>query len=250
MLRNLICVVFFGWPLVGQNAELLAWTQVRVLPHDPAAYTQGLVKDGGIFYESTGLYGRSDLRRVEIPSGRILERRQLEDHYFGEGLAMVGQQLIQLTWQEQTALIYDKLLLAPTRTLPYPGEGWGLAYDSEKLIMSDGSARLTFRDPADFRILGTVIVCQDLRPQAWLNELEFAQGVLWANIYGQDTIARIDIPSGNITGILDLSSLRKLLPRTHQRKPEVLNGIAADETTGHLYITGKFWPSLFEIAVQ
>ena len=232
-------------------APLLSWHLVRQLPHDPLAYTEGLINTSRGLYESTGLYGASSLRLVEPQTGKVLQYRALDKSLFGEGLALVGNRLIQLTWKEGQALVYNQETLQPISHWNFLGEGWGLAYDGQALVMSDGSAWLSRRNPATFAILGRMLVRDEGHPVTQLNELEFQDGVLWANIYMTDRIARIEPTHGTVTGYLDLQPLRERLPPPdgNAPPPEVLNGIAAT-SQGTLLVTGKFWPTLFEIRLD
>jgi glutamine cyclotransferase len=232
-------------------APLLSWQLVRQLPHDPHAYTEGLLNTPCGLYESTGLYGASSLRLVEPQTGKVLQYRALDKSLFGEGLALANDRLIQLTWKEGRALVYTQDTLQPIEQWTYRGEGWGLAFDGAALVMSDGSAWLTRRDPGTFAILGRVQVHDGGRAVAQLNELEYHDKMLWANIYMSDRIARIEPSSGVITGFLDLQPLRQRLPPATDTAPppEVLNGIAATPE-GNLLVTGKFWPAVFEIRLD
>ena len=227
-------------------APALTWRVVAVRAHDPSAFTQGLLLYGGRLYESTGLRGRSQLRVVDPASGRVLEARDLEPTLFGEGLARVDGRLYQLTWQAGRGFVHDLRDLRRLGEFSYTGEGWGLAYDGKLLFMSDGSHRLRIMDPEGFVERGRIAVHDDGSPVVRLNELEFARGHLFANVWGSDRIARIDPATGRVTGWLDLSGL--LGPRV--AGADVLNGIAFDERTRHLWVTGKFWPRLFELDVQ
>jgi glutamine cyclotransferase len=218
------------------------------MPHDTTAYTQGLVFAGGVFYESDGLYGQSRLRRVDPATGRTLASVALGDDYFGEGLALADGRLYQLSWKEQRAWVYDALTLARVDSFSYNGEGWGLAFDGRLLIMSDGTANLRFLDPQTHRIVRQVAVHDGATPLMRINELEYVRGELFANIYQSDSIVRIDPVTGAVRGWIDLSALR---PRAG-RAPgvDVLNGIAWDDVTGHLFITGKRWPFMYELALR
>jgi glutaminyl-peptide cyclotransferase len=228
----------------------LAWEVVSRRPHDPGAWTQGLqfAPDGRLF-ESTGLEGRSSVREVEPVSGAILRQADLPDDQFGEGLALVDDHLVQLTWKEGLAHTWNADDLAPLATFEYEGEGWGLCHDGERLVMSDGSDRLTFRDPASFEVLGGVDVTLDGRPLTSLNELECTPGSVWANVYLTDTIVRIDPADGRVTGRLDLTGI---LPPEERpaRRGAVLNGIARVPVSGTFLVTGKLWPELIEIRVE
>lgn len=213
-------------------------------PHDPQAFTQGLIFDRGQFLESTGQYGASELRRVELESGRVLARVPLGADLFGEGLALAGDRLIQLTWQEGRALVYDAASFAPITEWRYPGEGWGLTYDGRRLVMSDGGDTLTFRDPRTFAPLGRLPVTLDGAPLPALNELEWAEGAIWANVWQTDRIVRIDPDSGRVTAVVDASGL---FPPEQRSGADVLNGIAYDAHSKRFYLTGKLWPKVFEV---
>jgi glutamine cyclotransferase len=220
---------------------------VNVFPHDPAAFTQGLVYQDSIFYEGTGLRGQSTLRKVDPATGAVLQGIRLPDPYFGEGIAVVGDRLYQLTWQENTGFIYDKDSFELLDTWSYEGEGWGLATDGQRLIMSDGSNVLRFLDPATLQETGRVgVVDAAGQPVPRLNELEWVEDEVWANVWQTDLIARIDPASGRLLGWIDLTGLLSEEDRSVQRV-DVLNGIAYDPATGRLFVTGKWWPKLFEI---
>lgn len=220
---------------------------VNKFPHDPQAYTQGLLYHDGYLYESTGLHGRSSLRKVELHSGRVVQLQPLDRRLFGEGLALVKGVFIQLTWQSRLALVYSSDGFAPLRILRYDSEGWGLTYDGRRLIMSDGSARLFFRDPASFALLGTVTVRDAGRPVRLLNELEYIEGEVWANVYRTDDIVRIDPADGKVTGRLNFAGL--LTPEDRHGNEDVLNGIAYDPQARRVFITGKLYGHVYEIAV-
>lgn len=220
---------------------------IDVLPHDPSAYTQGLVYQDGIFFEGTGLHGQSTLRKVDPATGEVLQGVRLPEQYFGEGTAVLGDKLYQLTWQENTGFIYDKDTFDLMDAWTYPTEGWGLTTDGQWLIMSDGTDTLYFLDPATLEVQRTVPVFDHQGPVLRLNELEWVEGEVWANVWQTDLIARIDPDSGQVTGWVDLSGL---LPEEDRTQPvDVLNGIAYDAATGRLFVTGKWWPKLFEIEV-
>lgn len=218
---------------------------MRTYPHDPSAFTEGLFLDGSKLYESTGLAGQSTLRRSELATGAIEALRPMDALEYGEGLAAAQGSIVQLTWRNGSAHVYDKGTFALTDTWSYPTEGWGLTFDGTRFIMSDGSATLRFRSPADFAELGSVLVHDASGPVAALNELEYIQGFVYANVWRTDMIAIIDPQSGEVRGRLDLTGLWPIENRSSDE--DVLNGIAYMQDTGNLLVTGKRWPSLFEI---
>jgi glutamine cyclotransferase len=216
-------------------------------PHDPKAFLQGLVWYDGGFYESDGLFGESSLRRVAYPSGEVVKKIDVPREHFAEGLAMVGDKLIQLTWRSQKGFIYDRDSFNLLGEFPYTTEGWGLTYDGTSLIMSDGSASLFFLDPDSYQVTRTVPVTMGGRPVPELNELEWIKGEVWANVWMTDMIVRIDPSSGQVVGVLDMTGL---LPTPRQDEDDVLNGIAYDADGDHTYVSGKRWPLLFEIRLS
>jgi glutamine cyclotransferase len=223
---------------------------VRTFPHDPAAYTQGLVYADTILYESTGLYGHSDVRVVDLATGRVRKSVPLSEKRFGEGLALLAGRLYQLTWQSQLGYVYDAGTLAPVDSFRYYGEGWGLATDGVSLIMSDGSDTLRFLDPGTFQVTRRLpVTFATGAPATRLNELEYIDGELFANVYQSDWIVRIDPRTGLIREVLDLAALTEEA-RARSPMEEVLNGIAFDRRTGHLLVTGKRRGTLFEISLQ
>lgn len=234
-------------PSAAVQVPISTYRVLNVFPHDPTAFTQGLVYQDGIFYEGTGLRGQSTLRKVDPATGQVLQGIRLPDQYFGEGIAILGQRLYQLTWQENTGFIYDKDSFELLDTWRYEGEGWGLATDGQRLLMSDGSHELRFLDPETLAELGRVAVLDDAgQPVSRLNELEWVGGEVWANVWQTDRIARIDPASGRLLGWIDLAGLLPDEDRAAQRV-DVLNGIAYDAATARLFVTGKWWPKLFEI---
>jgi glutamine cyclotransferase len=228
-------------------ARQARWDVVGTYPHDPGAFLQGLVWHEGGLFESTGLLGRSTLRRVEFPSGRVLQRVSLPSDVFGEGLARVGNRLIQLTWKSGRAFVYDLRTLRLLEEFRYEGEGWGLAFDGTSLIQSDGSDVLTYRDPQRFTPTRRLPVTWNGRPLQYLNELEVVDGEVWANVWYTDYIVRIEPTSGRVSSYLDLTGL---LPASQRHRDAVLNGIAYDPATRRVFVSGKLWPSLFEIRVR
>jgi glutamine cyclotransferase len=229
---------------VPTAAERLRVKVLSVRPHDPAAYTQGLVWDHGRLYESAGLYGRSSLRQVDPRTGEVLRHVDVPAGFFAEGLAQVGNRLVQLTWKEGVAFIYDALSFGRAGEFHYDGEGWGLCDDGGRLVMSDGSDRLSFRDRRTFAVLGGVNVHLDGRPVPELNELECVGGAIYANVWRSDEIVRIDPAGGRVTAVIDAGGL---LDPGEQAHADVLNGIAYDPLKKTFLITGKLWPKMFEV---
>ena len=219
---------------------------VKAYPHDAQAYTQGLIYRGGFLYESTGQHGQSTLRKVKLETGEVLQQRRVDNAHFAEGLAEWKGRLFQLTWQSNVAFVYDLATFAPVKTLPYPGEGWGLTAGPDSLILSDGTADLRFLDPATFREIRRVTVRDGGVPVDQLNELEFVRGEVWANVWHTDRIARIAPQTGRVLGWIDLSGLMSMYRLDAE---SVLNGIAYDPPSQRLFVTGKMWPKLFEIQV-
>jgi glutamine cyclotransferase len=214
-------------------------------PHDRAAFTQGLVFRDGFLWESTGQYGSSSLRQVELATGRVLRSVPVSREFFAEGMTIFGGKVYQLTWQEKRAFVYDAKDFRRVGEFKYEGEGWGLTHDGESLVMSDGTSTLRFLDPETFAVRRTVRVEDRGRPVAQLNELEYVRGEIFANVWQEDRVARIDPRTGRVTGWIDL---RGLLRESDARGDEdVLNGIAYDESGDRLFVTGKLWPKLFEI---
>ena len=243
--------------LLALHASALAQQQLKYhvvasFPHDPTAFTQGLLFSAGKLYESTGLYGRSELREVELHSGRVLRKRSLERSDFGEGLALLGTQLVQLTWTSGHGYLWDLRSFRKQGRMPYlfgpnpsAAQGWGLCYNGAELVLSDGSDRLYFLHGASFAPIRSIQVRDAAGPVAQLNELECIEGRVYANIWQSDRIAIIDPVSGVVTAQLDLSAL---YPR-RLRSDNVLNGIAWDAQQRHLFVTGKRWPRLYQLAV-
>ena len=215
--------------------------------HDTSAFTQGLLYYDDALYESTGQYGQSRLRQVEPASNTVTREIRLPDRYFGEGLARVGNQLFWLTWRSGRAFVFDIHSFEQVGTRRYEGEGWGLTYDGRHLIMSDGSATLRVLDPGDFSVVRRIDVHDGGQAIDKLNELEYVDGEIWANIWYSDRIARIDPDSGAVLAWLDASPLRTALGPA-AGEANVLNGIAWDADSGRIYLTGKYWPKIFTVA--
>lgn len=229
------------------GAPALKWEVLGSFPHDANAFTQGLLWHKGKLYEGTGLEGRSSIRRVDLQTGTVEKKLDLSEQLFGEGLALAGGKFYQLTWQSKLGLIYDENL-KPVGKFSYQNEGWGLTFDGKSLIQSDGSDTLVWRDPRNFAAQKQVKVTWDGEPQRNLNELEWINGKIWANVWQQDDIVIINPTSGKVESYLDLSSLISEAERGGQEN--VLNGIAYDEANKRLFVTGKNWPKLFWIRVE
>lgn len=228
----------------GQPVRRLRVDVVRELSHERDAYIQGLVWWNNQLFESTGREGESTLRRLDPATGRVLQRVDIPDQYFGEGLALVDRRLIMLTWRAQRAFVYDRDTFELQDTFRYQGEGWGLCFDGNRLIMSDGTDRLEFRDPVTFAPIGEQSVRMEGRPVYELNELECVGGAVYANVWEEDYIVRIDPATGQVTEHIDVTGL---LQGADLIGSEVLNGIAFDPEAETFYITGKWWPKMFEV---
>ena len=220
---------------------------VNRYPHDPEAFTQGLIYRDGFLFESTGLNGRSSLRKVRLETGEVVQRQDVDKQYFAEGLADWRDRLIQLTWESNVGFVYDLATFKQVATFKYPGEGWGLTHDDRRLIMSDGTSTLRFLDPTTFADVRQLAVRDGGLMVDDLNELEFVKGSIYANVWFVDSIAIIAPDSGTVTGWIDL---RGLLPDREARGADVLNGIAYDAQGDRLFVTGKLWPTVFEIRVR
>lgn len=226
-------------------SDQMTYEVINEYPHDPQAFTQGLIFLDGVFFESTGLYGESSLRKVDVQTGQVLQQIDLPSQYFGEGLTAWEGVLIQLTWQENTGFVYQLEKFSLLKEFSYPTQGWGLTHDGERLIMSDGSDTLFFLDGETFEVVDQVVVTDQGQEISRINELEYVQGEIFANIWLTDTIIRIDPFNGEVLGRIDLSGILPDVERTSET--DVLNGIAYDPETDRLFITGKFWPKVYEI---
>ena len=226
----------------------LGYQIVSIWPHDPSAYTQGLLFVDGKIIESTGQVGRSSLRNVELQTGKILKKVEVPEPFFAEGIALLNNKVYQLTWEDQLGFIYDAQSFEKIGEFKYDGEGWGLTSDGRSLILSDGSNRIRFLDPDSFRVTRTIAVMDGKVPVNKLNELEFVNGEIYANIWHDDRLATIDPQTGRVKSWIDLSGL--LQPGDVQDPEAVLNGIAYDQSSGRLFVTGKLWPRLFEIKIK
>ena len=248
----IVFIISFLWrPLQAQSpqAPILVPEVINVYPHDSSAFTQGLLWDDGFLYESTGLWGESTLRRVDIASGEPARVLALDDDYFAEGLERVGDQLIQLTWQAGIAFVYDFATFELFDSFAYEGEGWGLCYDEHFLFMSDGTSYLSIRDPKTFDLIfrGAVTLDGRVIPPQLLNELECVGDHIYANAWNTDYIFRIDKLTGDVTALIDASSLMTDAERSELSNGSVLNGIAYSSESETFFITGKNWPKLFEV---
>ena len=228
------------------NLPMDGYQIVNVYPHDPKAFTQGLQYLDGVLYEGTGQVGESSIRRVELATGKVLQRRAVPPPHFGEGITVWKNDLIELTWQTHVAFVYDRVTFEPKKQFTYPGEGWGLTQDATSLIMSDGSDELRILDPVTFVERRRIKVTTGGAPLRDLNELEFVKGEIFANVWQTDYVARIAPDTGKVRSYLDL---RGLLTPAERRVTDVLNGIAYDARNDRLFVTGKWWPKLFEIRV-
>ena len=234
-------------PNPGEHTPTYSYRVVNAFPHDPDAFTEGLIFHDGWLYESTGLRGKSSLRKVDLASGAVVQSRELPSELFGEGATVFGEQMIQLTWNSNVGFVYDKHSLEMLGEFHYPTEGWGLTHDGDHLIMSDGTATLRFLDPETFDELWQVQVYDENGPVVRLNELEYIDGEVYANVWQTDRIAIIDPGWGRVQSWLDLTGL--LQSTIPDRPVDVLNGIAYDAVDARLFVTGKWWPELYEIAI-
>lgn len=232
-------------PLPGKTPGY-GYRVIRSYPHDRQAFTQGLFYAEGCLYEGTGLHGRSSLRKMELATGRVLKKIELDPAYFGEGIAALGDRIVQITWQSRAGFVYDRKSFRLLRRFTYSHEGWGITYDGKRLIMSDGTPILHLLDPTDFHETAAISVFDERGPLAGLNELEYVRGAIYANLWPTDQIAVIDPGTGRVAARIDLKGLleAKDAPGT-----DVLNGIAYDARNDRLFVTGKLWPKVFEIKI-
>jgi glutaminyl-peptide cyclotransferase len=241
----------FGWlaavlTVAAQTPEY-GYQVIHVYPHDPNAFTQGLEYRAGFLYESTGLKGRSSVRKVQLDTGKVLQQIDIDGQYFGEGITVLNQKITELTWQSETGFVYDQSTFKRLRTFNYPGEGWGLANDGQSIYMSDGTAQIRIWDPITLQEKRRITVHDHGQPVLNVNELEWVKGEIYANIWQKDVIARISPVDGRVLGWIDLAGILPAAERTGQE--DVLNGIAYDSLGDRLFVTGKQWPKLFEIKV-
>jgi len=239
-----------GMPNHTSTAEappVYGYRVIRSYPHDRQAFTQGLVYAAGELYEGTGMRGQSSLRRVVLETGMVRQERMLPEQYFGEGITIFGGRIIQLTWQSRSGFVYDKASFKLVQQFRYPTEGWGITHDGSRLIMSDGTSNLYFLEPQTFTEIDRIEVHDDQGPVDRLNELEYVRGDIYANVWKTDRIARIDLLTGRVTAWIDLAGLLSAADR--QQRVDVLNGIAYDAENNRLFVTGKWWPKLFELQI-
>jgi len=232
--------------LLNANSVPVTYTYevIKVYPHDQNAFTQGLVMDKGVLYEGTGWWGASALRRVDLETGNVLQSYALSEEFFGEGITVFGDRIIQLTWQSQIGFVYDKTSFDLLQNFSYPTQGWGITTDDRQLIMSDGTANLYFLDPETFEKVGQVEVRNGTAPVSNLNELEYINGEVYANVWMTDEIAIINPQTGQVRAWIDLTGI--YTPENNDPN-RVLNGIAYDAEGDSLFVTGKLWSQLFQI---
>lgn len=239
---------------VGTRTPTYTYELVRKYPHDPKAYTEGLLFHEGRFFESTGEIGESNIREVELETGRVIRKHDLVgkdkkgEGYFGEGIIIMGDKMIELTWKSEVAFIYDWKTFEPKGQFTYEGEGWAFTKNADSLIMSNGTSVIVWRDPKTFAATRTVTVTDHGVPVNYLNELEWVKGEIWANVWQSDQIARIDPANGNVLGWIDLKGM--LEPADKNGGEDVLNGIAYDEKNDRIFVTGKRWSYLYEIKLK
>jgi len=243
----LATAVFLSRLYSGSPDTVTQWSYkiINTFAHDPNAFTEGLVFEDGVLYEGTGLPGRSELRKVDLETGEVLQKLKLKDQYFGEGITIMGDRIIQLTFQTRVGFAYNKETFELLREFKYPTEGWGITHDGKNLIMSDGTPMLYFLDPNNFTQVSKKMVFEQDTAVWGLNELEYVEGEILANVWPGERIVRIDPRTGQVTGWIDMEGL--LAPDEQDGQIDVFNGIAYDPTNRRLFVTGKFWPKLFEI---
>jgi glutamine cyclotransferase len=231
-----------------EQIPIYGYEVVNTFPHDPGAFTQGLIFQDGALIESTGLERFSTLRRVELQTGKVLQKVDVPPFYFAEGMTLFAGKIYQLTWKGEKGFIYDPRTFQKTGEFNYTGEGWGLTHDADSLILSDGSEQIRFIDPNGYRVKRTISVTDNGRPVKEINELEYVRGEIYANVWHQNRVARIDPQTGRVVAWIDLSGLLRAGDVSDEEA--VLNGIAYDEQSDRLFVTGKRWPKLFEIKLN
>ena len=241
----MLFVLFFLDSKNPDTSRTCTYKVVNTFPHDREAFTQGLAFEDGVLYEGTGRNGRSELRKIELETGSVLQTRKLPDEFFGEGITVYGDNIIQLTYLSKIGFVYKKDTFELLREFNYPTAGWGITNDGKHLIMSDGTLKLYFLDPKTFEQVRQIEVYDRGISVWWLNELEYVEGQIYANVWPTERIARISPETGRVLGWIDMKGL--LTQQDYNRQIDVLNGIAYDKKNGRLFVTGKFWPKLFEI---
>jgi glutamine cyclotransferase len=245
-IQGVLLVLIVLWAVVFA-APQYGYRVVRTYPHDSGAFTQGLEYRDGFLYEGTGLVGHSSVRKIELATGRIVQKFDVPQPFFGEGITVMGQQLFELTWQSQTGFVYDKSNFRVLRSFTYSGEGWGMTNDGKQIYVSDGTSQIRVWHPVTFKEVRRLSVKDGTTPITQLNELEFVRGEIFANVWQTDRIARISPSDGKVRGWIDLTGI---LPKSERPSGDaVLNGIAYDAAGDRLFVTGKLWPKLFEIRV-
>lgn len=238
-------VLHLAGAVPARKTPVYGYRIVHVYPHDHDAFTQGLEYRGGFLYEGTGLNRRSTLRKVDLQTGRVLQKIPVDSQFFGEGITLINNRILELTWKANRGFIYDLATFRPLREFSYPGEGWGLTNDGQHIYMSDGTAQIRVWDPSTLQETRRISVHDGARPIDMLNELEYVRGEIYANVWQTDRIARINPADGHVSGWIDLTGL--LTPAEAAEGADVLNGIAYDSLGDRLFVTGKLWPKLFEI---
>lgn len=235
--------------IVADTTPTYTYEIVKAFPHDTTAFTEGLVYDNGHILESTGLEGKSTLRETDLITGTIIKKISIPSQYFGEGLAEFHNKLYQLTWQTNKGFVYDRTTFQKTSEFTYVGEGWGLTDNDTSLIQSDGTSRIRFLDPTTYAVQRSLdVTFADNRPLTQINELEYIDSEIYANVWQTNTIARIDPQTGKVLSWIDLTGLLPDSLRTSQT--DVLNGIAWDAAGKRLFVTGKLWPKIYEIKLK
>lgn len=244
---EVFCYAEMPCPEKKNPVPIYTYKIINIYPHDRSAFTQGLVFENGFLYEGTGIYGQSALRKMALDTGEVLQTHRLPDRFFGEGITVYDNQIIQLTWKSKTGFVYDKDSFRLLKTFEYPTEGWGITHDGRQLIMSDGTAALHFLNPQTFKETDRIEVSDPGGPVTRLNELEFIRGEIYANVWQTDCIAKIDPATGRVTGWIILKGLLNF--QDYAQPVDVLNGIAYNAETDRMFVTGKLWPKLFEIKI-
>jgi glutamine cyclotransferase len=244
-MRPALLVVWLVACSAAAQVPQYGYKVVHTYPHDPLAFTQGLEYHNGFLYEGTGLEGNSMLRKLDLATGKVLQAVALEEQFFGEGITLLNDRILELTWQAHRGFVYEAATFQRLKSFEYPGEGWGLTNDGKQIFMSDGTAEIRLWDPATLHELRRISVHDGAQPVAMLNELEYVRGEIYANVWQTDRIARISPADGKVVGWINLAGLLSEAERSHGA--DVLNGIAYDAAGDRLFVTGKLWPKLFEI---